>query len=211
MKEFNEENITRRSNLEVSDSLSCYLGHGAQQNPNAYKAFYNFLKEVKPQRILEIGTGMGGFTIFLRLISDDLDSKPYIESYDIHTPMNLSDKMTFCILGGSRNIFNGDYTELDQDIIEYIQRDGVTLVLCDGGNKIKEFNLLSQFIKSGDFIMAHDYASSVEYFNESVNRKLWNWLEIQDLDIEQACIKQNLQPFMAEEFQEAVWVCKIKN
>ena len=59
---FNEENITRRSDLEQNDSLSAYLGDTAQQNPNAFKVFYNFISEVKPKRILEIGTSLGGFT-----------------------------------------------------------------------------------------------------------------------------------------------------
>jgi hypothetical protein len=207
---FKEENITRKSNLAEQDSLSCYLGYTAQQNPNAYKTFYNFFDTVKPSRILEIGTAMGGFTLFLRLCCNDLELNPVIKSYDIHDRQEYDDIRKNNIDVIIENIFNSDYSEVKQEIIDFIQQDGTTVVLCDGGYKIGEFNLLSKYIKPGDFILAHDYASTLEYFNEHVNLKLWNWHEIQDLDIQEAVNNNNLEPYMHDQFQEAVWVCKIK-
>lgn len=211
MKDFNEENITKRSNLEVSDSLSSYQGHEAQQNPFAYKVFYDFLKITKPKRILEIGTSSGGFTLFLKLICADLELETEIVSYEIY------DRPSYDFLRSQgldiriKNIFEEDYSNVvTQEPIDYIQQEGTTVVLCDGGYKIGEFNLLSKFIKSGDFILAHDYASDIHYFNEHVNLKLWNWHEIQDSDIQDAVNNNNLEPYMHEQFQEAVWVCKIK-
>lgn len=208
MKEFNENNITRRSNLPENDSISCYMGHGAQQNPHAYEAFYNFLKEVKPKRILEIGTGMGGFTMALKLIIDDLELDTDLRSYDINGTFMTNTLLENKIDVRLENIFDGD--NVDSEVIEYIQSEGTTVVLCDGGNKIFEFGVLSPLIKSGDFIFAHDYSKNEEYFQSHVNFKLWNWLEIQDSDIEDSVVKHNLEPFMAEEFQKGVWVCKIK-
>lgn len=207
---FNEENITRKSNLAEHDSLSCYLGHAAQQNPNAYKTFYNFFETVKPSRILEIGTAMGGFTLFLRLCCNDLNLNPVIKSYDIHSRPEYDTIRENNIDIIIENIFSPDYNEVKQHIVDYIQQDGVTVVLCDGGYKIGEFNTLSKFIKPGDFILAHDYASNANYFNEHVNLKLWNWHEIQDSDIQDAVNNNNLEPYMHEQFQEAVWVCKTK-
>jgi cephalosporin hydroxylase len=207
---FKEENITRRSNLEQHDSISCYLGHGAQQNPYAYEAFYNFLNTIKPARILEIGTAMGGFTMFLKLICNDLNLNTYILTYDIHGRHEYELLKTNNIDVRIENVFNGNYSEVKQEIIDYIQQEGKTLVLCDGGYKIGEFNLLSQYIKTGDIIMAHDYASNLKDFEENINMKLWNWHEIQDSDIQGSVEKYNLEPFMQEQFTQAVWVCKIK-
>ena len=51
-----KERITKFSNLEIGDSLSSFDGHAAQQYHGAYEVFYNFIKDVKPVRILEIGT-----------------------------------------------------------------------------------------------------------------------------------------------------------
>ena len=208
MKEFDENNVTRRSNLAENDSISCYMGHGAQQNPHAYKAFYNFLKEVKPKRILEIGTGMGGFTMALKLFIDDLELDTDLRSYDVNGTFMTNTLLENKIDARLENIFDGD--NVDPEVVEYIQSDGTTIVLCDGGNKIYEFRVLSPLIKSGDFILTHDYSKNEEYFRSNVNLKLWNWLEIQDSDIEDSVIKHNLEPFMVDEFQEAVWACKRK-
>ena len=207
---FKKENITRESNLAEHDSLSGYLGHVAQQNHYAYEAFYNLLNEVKPSRILEIGTAMGGFTMFLKLTCNDLNLNTPILSYDIHGRQEHLSLIEKGVGVRIENVFNDTYSDVKQEIIDYIQQDGTTLVLCDGGWKIGEFSLLSKFIKQGDIIMAHDYASTTDYFNNHINLKFWNWLEIQDSDIQSAVSSNNLEPFMQEQFTQAVWVCKIK-
>ena len=84
------------------------------------------------------------------------------------------------------------------------------MVLCDGGNKVGEFNLLSNYIKEGDFIMAHDYADNRENFDTNFNRKIWNWHEIQDSDINESCLRNNLKSYNKEIFDSVVWVCKTK-
>jgi cephalosporin hydroxylase len=210
MKNFNPENITKKSNLEVSDSISAYLGHSAQQNHYAYESFFNLLKEVKPSRIVEIGTGMGGFTLFLKMCCDDLELNTKIVSYET----NGRDSYEFIRNNGIdvrvKNVFFEGYASAEQELIDLIVEDGVCLVLCDGGHKISEFNLLSKYIKNGDIIMAHDYASNQQYFKENIEYKYWNWLEISDNDIEDAVVSNNLHSYMQNEFNQAVWVCKIK-
>lgn len=208
---FKKENITRRSNLEENDSISCYLEYGAQQNPHAYEVFYNFLNITKPSRILEIGTAMGGFTMFLRLCCNDLNLNTQILSYDIHSRPEYEIYRQNNIDVRVENIFSDDYSIVEPEVIDFIQQDGTTVVLCDGGYKIGEFNLLSNYIKQNDFILAHDYASSSQYFESHINQKLWNWHEIEDINIQESVNINNLKPYMADEFQKAVWVCKIKN
>lgn len=207
---FKKENITRKSNLETNDSISCYLGHGAQQNPHAYEAFYNLLDTIKPARILEIGTAVGGFTIFLKLICNEITPNTNILTYDIHGRYEHESLKNLEIDVRIENVFTDDYSSVKQEVIDYIQQEGVTLILCDGGYKIGEFNLLANYLKTNDIIMAHDYASTPEVFNNSINLKLWNWHEIQDLDIQKSVEQNNLHPFMQEQFTPAVWVCKIK-
>ena len=207
---FNENNITKRSNLLENDSISCYLNYGAQQNSNAYKAFYNFIDNVKPVRILEIGTGQGGFTMFLKICCNDLELNTDIRSYEVNQNPSYEVLRKENINVIVENIFSDNYSSVKQEVIEYIQSPGKTIVLCDGGSKISEFNILSNYLKLDDFILAHDYASTTEYFNEHVNQKLWNWHEIQDSDISEAVERNNLQPFMQDEFNQAVWVCKVK-
>jgi hypothetical protein len=207
---FKEENITRRSNLEKNDSLSSYLGYPSQQNPYAYEVFYNFLNQIKPSSILEIGTAMGGFTMFLRLCCNDLNLNTQILSYDICSRPEYEIYRQNNIDVRVENIFSDSYDKVNSEVINFIQQEGVTIVLCDGGYKIGEFNLLSKYIKQNDFILAHDYSSNFQYFENHINKKLWNWHEIEDSSIQESVNINNLKPYMADEFQKAVWVCKIK-
>jgi hypothetical protein len=133
----------------------------------------------------------------------DVESKHYLSSY-IENGTKIDSKI--------KDVFNHSYDELVEidEINSYIQKDGVTVVLCDGGSKKNEFRILSDYLKVGDIIMAHDYSPNQEYFEKNVNNQIWNWLEIQDLDINESCLKNNLSPFMEDEFRKVVWVCKIK-
>jgi len=205
-----EDKVYKKSSLEDNDSISTYDGWGAQQNPNAFEVFYNFIDEIKPSRILEIGTSLGGFTSFLNYASKKLNIPCNILSYDIYEKDWYIDMINEGIDVRIENIFNLHYTDVKQEVIDFINQDGITLILCDGGSKIHEFNLLSDYMKVGDFIMAHDYSENEETFKESVYMKIWNWHEIADKDIQDACDRNNLISYNKEIFNTVAWVCKIK-
>jgi hypothetical protein len=205
-----QENITRLTDLENNDSLSSFMNHTAQQNHNVYQVFYDFISETKPKRILEIGTSLGGFTTFLKIICDELNLDTNIRSYDIHKHPWYDDIILKGVDIRVENIFTDGFLDMDQEVKDYIRQDGITIVLCDGGWKIGEFNLISKHIKINDFILAHDYAENKTVFDEKIYGKIWNWLEIQDSDINDACINNNLISYKKEEFNQVVWVCKIK-
>jgi hypothetical protein len=206
---FNDE-ITKEVNLIMNDGLSSYMGMASQQNHNVYEVFYNFLNDVKPKRILEIGTALGGFTQFLKKVSDESQLDINILSYDIYEMTWYQTMIQNDIDVRVENVFDSNYQSVKQEVIDFIQQGGITLVLCDGGNKVGEFNLLSNYIKEGDFIMAHDYADNRENFDTNFNRKIWNWHEIQDSDINESCLRNNLKSYNKEIFDSVVWVCKTK-
>jgi len=205
-----KKRITKESNLENHDSLSAYMGQAAQQNHNVYEVFYNFLNEVKPKRILEIGTALGGFTKFLKLVSDELNLETIILSYDIHSNPWYNEMIESGIHVRVENIFNSDYSDVDVFVKDFIKSPGTTVVLCDGGDKVREFNVLSKYLKVGDFIMAHDYAENNEIFQEKINLKIWNWHEISNSDIIRACEENNLKYYNKESFENVVWTCRKK-
>jgi cephalosporin hydroxylase len=205
-----ENKITRKINLEENDGLSSFMGMTAQQTHEVYEVFYNFLNEVKPVRILEIGTALGGFTQFLKWVSEEINHPIDILSYDIYGRSWYDDMINDGIDVRIEDIFTDNYQKVKQEVINFIQQDGVTVVLCDGGNKIGEFNVLSNFIKSGDFIMAHDYGENKEVFETKINRKLWNWFEISNDDIKDSCVSNNLNYYNKETFENVVWTCRQK-
>jgi hypothetical protein len=205
-----KENITKYTNLTENDSLSAFKGHAAQQFHGAFEVFYDFIKDVKPKRILEIGTALGGFTTFLKLICDDLNLDTNIRSYDIHKHPWYDNIVNLGVDLRVENIFYDGFSDMDQEVKNYVQQEGITIVLCDGGWKIGEFNLISNYIKSGDFIMAHDYSYDKETFDRDIYMKIWNWHEISESDIKDACEKNNLISYNKEIFDKVVWVCKKK-
>ena len=83
MMEF-EDKVYKKCNLEHNDSISTYNGWAAQQNYKAFEVFHDFIQNVKPKRILEIGTSIGGFTQFLKYTCDNLELDTHIISLDIH-------------------------------------------------------------------------------------------------------------------------------
>jgi hypothetical protein len=205
-----EDKITRRINLEQNDGLSSFMGMAAQQTHNVYEVFYNFLSEQKPARILEIGTALGGFTQFLKWSLNELELPTYILSYDVIEYNWYNDIIKTGIDIRVKNVFNSNYQTVEQEVIDFINQEGTTLVLCDGGYKVGEFNLLANYLKQGDFIMAHDYGENREIFEEKINRKIWNWFEISNSDIEGACIANNLEIYNKETFENVVWTCRRK-
>jgi cephalosporin hydroxylase len=205
-----QQNITRFTNLIENDSLSAFRGYTAQQSHNAYQIFYDFISEVKPVRILEIGTALGGFTEFLKIITDELGLNTKILSYDISSRPWYNEMVEKGIDVRVENIFNEDWSGVKQEVVDFVQQEGLTIVLCDGGWKIGEFNIFSKLIKNGDYILAHDYSVSKEIYELEIKDKIWNWCEITESDIEQSVVENNLKFYNQNKFSQAVWVCKIK-
>jgi len=188
------------------------------QNKEAEYVFKELLNEIRPSRILEIGTFHGGLTLMLRDILDSYNlHNSTIKTYDINSqeflrPLVTNRKVEVI----TDNLFNGDYSDFKNEskkneILNFIQQEGCSLVLCDGGCKRSEFNLIAPLLKSNDIIMAHDYAPNNDYFQHNIRGKIWDWMEIQDSDIYQAIVDNNFKSFKETLTQQAAWCCKIKS
>ena len=166
------------------------------QNPYIKEAFES-LSRLGFDCVVELGTQNGGFTIFLSKLFKK------IISFD-----NKSFSRT---LEAFKKYDNIEFTELDvfkdpQIIGNIIKTQGKVLLLCDNGNKIKEVNIYSNYLKTGDFIMAHDYAKNREYFKQEIRDKYWHCLEITDADID----FNNLFKLDSDIINRAAWFCAIK-
>lgn len=182
--------------------------YNISQNPHIDEVLHKLKNSLtgQPARIIELGTYLGGMTYLLTDTFPNVD----IITYDINSNFDLDQarldmpKVQFNIC----NLFDEDRIE---EIKKLVSSEGLTILLCDNGYKPKEFEIFSDALKVGDIIMAHDYAKNQEDFDENVKDKIWNWWEIQDSDIDPSCERNNLKPYMQEEFTRAAWVCKIKD
>ena len=203
--------------MEQIKGWFAYKGLTTLQHEDIPSKFRQLFMSVKPKQILEIGTFNGGFTVLLRDLLDELNlnSCP-IRSYDIvnvgEYVKNYVEENQLNIEFRTKNLFTPNYDSLLEvdEVADFINREGTTLVICDGGYKKNEFNAISKFLKTGDIIMAHDYCKNSNHFEEYIKDKIWNWCEIEDRDVENTCIEYNLHPFMQEEFEKVVWLCRRK-
>jgi cephalosporin hydroxylase len=189
------------------------------QHDDIQNKLKDLFSQKTPSQVLEIGTAAGGLSLMIRETLDEIGlNNSQFRTYDVFDT-NRPELKAIIETGAKvdlriKNIFNHAYSDLLDECVEeiqsFIQQEGTTIVMCDGGSKKNEFNILSRFLKPGDIIMAHDYSPTSEYFEEHINNKIWNWHEIQDSDIQESVSKHNLEPFMQEDFQQVVWVCKIK-
>lgn len=205
-----EKNITKKVNLEQNDGLSSYLNFACQQHHGVYEVFYNFLNEVKPANILEIGTALGGFTQYLKHVNDSINNNCRILSYDIHYHNWYEDMKAQGIDVRVENVFSNDYSEVKNEVAEFIKSPGTTIVFCDGGSKKDEFNILSYYLKDKDFILAHDFGYDRDVFDKTSKGKIWNWCEIIENDIAAAVARTGLIDYKNEIFNNVAWTCKIK-
>lgn len=190
-----------------------YKGYTAQQHNDFYDVMKQFINEVKPSRILEIGTAGGGFILAIRDILNDIGlTEVPIKTYDVYESPYYDELRKKNIEINIENLFDQPYLNLikPEKIVPYIQEKGVTVVFCDGGHKIGEFNSIAPYIKKGDYILAHDYINTWENYQENFKGKIWDWCEIEEKYIQDVSIKENLEFYNEEKFNKIVWVCKIK-
>lgn len=186
----------------------------AMQVQGVENAFNKLFQLHKFNQVLEIGTASGGTTLIVRDAMNEHGMRDsIIRTYDTNTSdknlqsyISKGEKIEFL----NDNLFDSSGTKIKSDSAEpknFIQRPGKTLVLCDGGGKRFELPSISPFLKSGDIIMAHDYAKDSEYFRANIENKIWNWHEISDAHISHSMQKYNLFKIMEQDFDSVVWVC----
>ena len=107
----------------------------------------------KPKMVIEIGTSKGGMSALLADCVAHVGGE--FHTFDIHgdgdfNQYPLRGNATFH-LGDCFDIKNSDFID------NQLYKPGLAFLLCDGGNKVKEWNLFKHSLKSGDIIGAHDW------------------------------------------------------
>lgn len=167
-----------------------YKIHGVwvwpMQNNIVLSLFETIFKNNNIKRIIEIGTAYGGLPVILRAIGFEGD----IITYNIHDELSEEVSDLFEKLSIKQEIKDVFTCE---NIIDLINSDGETLLICDGGNKPKEVNVFSEHLKVNDIIMTHDYFDNLEKFKSGDLNDFWGVCEITYKDIEESCKLNNIQ------------------
>lgn len=173
----------------------------AAQTPKIVDAFTPILSDF--DTIIEIGFHKGALSLWLhknkkestKLVCYDISFAPK----EVHTE-EIDFRQGDCF---DEKIVN--------EIKDFITNGGKTLVLCDGGAKEREFHLYSQFLKSGDVIMCHDYAHTQEEFSQIGSSLNWNCAPESRFDNIKSSVESNgLDPYQYDTFKNVLWGSFIK-
>ncbi len=125
-------------------------------------------------RVLELGTGFGGLTLFFGLHMQNRVGK--VLTFDIvkkFRPEWTKWTATLPIVFEERNVFMQDTVAHARDFIQ----EGRALVFCDDGDKKREFPLYATLLKPNDLIMAHDWGVNLEIRMEHLNGRTLSILD----------------------------------
>ncbi len=207
-----------------------FFGFFAQQNPQAFLSFNRLLNAYDFTNIVELGTFGGGFSALFAIYAFNSNRKLtesggefdyYAKRANSQHHKNPKKFYTYdWVTKDSEQIkfllsLGAEFKQMDtlhnENNINYIgdiiQKPGRTLLLCDGGNKIGEIHLYSKFLKSGDFIMAHDWAYDDDAFENNKKNDIWFWKEITNEDIKDVLETNSVERIYADEFDNVAWFC----
>lgn len=172
-----------------------------QQKKGFDIALAPFLKTNKFTHILEIGTASGGFTFFMH----DVLPNTEIHTFDIKKnpeldALNIFDQTTVSFF--KENMFDSDYNIVSEKVKYFISQADRLLIVVDGGNKVKEANAIIPLMRSGDYIILHDYEGTG-------NDEEWNKFEVSKKDMQQLVASHDIQTTYPE-LEDYMWACAVK-
>ena len=157
------------------------MGGGSSQGFAAFKLLEHFIVYDKIEYVVEIGSQKGGMSVFLANMAGASEQFLF-HTFEINKNQDWYNRevegvghwfekletISPYIKSFEGNIFSqGMYNHIKE-----ISSNYKALIICDGGDKIKELEMYSSVLKPGDTIMAHDFPDErgyAEIRDEDVN------------------------------------------
>lgn len=121
-----------------------------------------FLHQYTPQFIIELGTFGGGLSVFLAMQAWAIQAGFITVDWQDWAPhdhplwKNLG--LDHCFWHA--DMWTPDFTERFKKLVGE-DHNHPFLLLCDGGNKPKEFNTFGKILRPGDYIACHDWMNEI--------------------------------------------------
>lgn len=182
-----------------------FMGVPMSQHPWTVPTFDLFFKRLEAEnqrvsRIVELGTGSGGLTIWLGLYA--LFNEIKMVSYDVTD--NREFPPVFDRLQIDYRLRSILLPEVQEEIQKEISSPGITLLLCDNGDKVAEVLTFGPYLKVGDFLFAHDYALDPDH-QAYMTSAVWPQCEILETQIQEL---GGFEPYMQPQFLRVAWMSK---
>lgn len=161
------------------------------QNIIAVGAWMNTILTVEPSLIVEIGTCRGGFSKVLSECAAYVGA--HFKTYDIRNSISYP-------LHPNGKFYNVDvFGSAFEEIKATIKNSTQVIVLCDGGDKMREFETFIEFLKPGDIIGVHDSPDL------DLKQLDWAWEEAPRGLIEVIAYRNGFSKFSETAFRLSGW------
>lgn len=185
-----------------------FFGLRMTQIPEALIRISCLIQLIKPQKIIEFGTGYGGLSVLLSLYAKTKNIDFITYDAVLHRPDIQSLFQQECFRLRDLN---------DKEVIEEIEKEiqsteGRVLLICDALKSV-EINRYADKIKQDDVVIMHDYSRTLngEEFQKTCGQYGWSAPQEQWFsNIQEECQKQNIMPLFHDEFEEVLWFCGCK-
>lgn len=169
------------------------------QVPSTLEFLNKVIQENNFAHIIEIGTNRGGLSIWL---NDNKNPSTKFTTFDI-----TAEHIQFSPSKEGIDFRVGDcFSSAYEDIKNLIKQEGQVLLLCDGGNKNSEFNIFSEFLKSNDVIMCHDYIHDYETYRNVQLKYNWQTPPESSYEIIKMYVEfYSLNPYLYDEGKNSIW------
>lgn len=136
-----------------------FLGRKLSQTPKAIWLWEQVLTKYNFKRIIDIGTWRGNLSFYLYLFCLARDAE--FHTFDVREKWQFDYPDLKKELGFPSHFYGMDIFKNIEKIKEFIQKEGITILYCDDGEKTREFNTFAPFLKTGDVIAVHDWKTEV--------------------------------------------------
>jgi len=186
-----------------------FLGLLMGQNQHALVAFDTLFKVLqgegsKVARIIDLGTSHGGLAVFLQLYASTCGATVITWDRTSNVPQHgdLLNRLGTVVRTG--DILADPVVQ--EEIRSSLRSEGLSILLCDNGDKKREVSLFAPSLKVGDLLLAHDYAPDEEG-HRRLGEGCWSSWEISDADVEPVRARYGFVPFLQDVFLLAAWLC----
>jgi hypothetical protein len=159
--------------ITLDRHLFWYGGRLVQQAPEvlaSLDALADIVSMDPPMRLIEVGTAEGGFSCVLR--DHDVSRGVEIVTFDVVEAAPIE----------GVEVRREDVWDEAGTLRAELGKPGRTLLFCDGKDKPREVRTFAPLLKSGDVLLAHDYArdSRLGWADE---KYLWGSGEVELRDV----------------------------
>jgi hypothetical protein len=198
--------------IDLERGWTTFFGLQMMQNRHAVLAVDRLLRLLddegrRPARIVELGTGCGGLSVLFQMYAAAGGGAFVTYDRAVHA---TEARRLFARLGVDARQRDFDAPFTTAEIARLIQEPGVTLLVCDGPDKVAEVTRFAPYLKTGDLVMAHDYAESRDVFDRTQHGRTWNYCEITEADIAGVVAAHRLDAVCPDVLAPGAWMCKVK-